>query len=207
MAKSNRLSAQTRKNWLVDAAVFAGAAAASVSGIYFLFVTSGGYQGGRNPFYGVQVIFNYATWNDLHTWGGVLMIAAVAVHFVMHWNWVKMMARRTWAVCRQCGGMSKGAYINVAIDAVIAISFLLAAVSGLYFLFSTGGGYEGGRNPAWDASRAVWDVIHTWSGVVMIVAAVLHFYIHWRWVKNVTVKFFRSLFPEKPDRAVKVEVK
>jgi hypothetical protein len=39
-------------------------------------------------------------------------------------------------------------------------------------------------------------MIHTWSGVVLITAAVVHFAIHWRWVKNVTAKFFLSLRPE-----------
>jgi hypothetical protein len=29
--------------------------------------------------------------------------------------------------------------------------------------------------------------------VVLSVAAVIHFAIHWRWVKNVTVRFFLSL--------------
>jgi hypothetical protein len=200
MGKKIRLSMQTRKNWAVDAAVFIGAVLASLSGIYFLFVPSGGRQGGSNPFYGVQIIFDRATWDNLHTWGGVLMIAAVAVHFAMHWKWVTMMARRMWnSACGRCT-MSRGAYINVAVDAVIAVSFLLAALSGMYFLLLTGGGYEGGRNPNWDPgflfSRPVWDTIHTWSGVVMIAAAVVHFYIHWRWVKNVTVKFFRSLLPQ-----------
>lgn len=202
MAKKVRISAQTRLNWLVDAAVFAGAVIASLSGIYFLFVTSGGYQGGRNPFYGVSIIFDYDTWDDLHTWGGILMIASVVIHFSMHWKWVKTMAKRMWnTACKRCGTMSRGAYFNVAVDAVIAVSFLLTALSGLYFLFLTGGGYEGGRNPNWDPgflfSRPVWDAVHTWSGVVMIVAAVVHFYIHWRWIKNVTVKFFRSLFVGK----------
>ena len=30
----------------------------------------------------------------------------------------------------------------------------------------------------------------------MIAAAVVHFAIHWRWVKNVTVRFFLSLRPQ-----------
>jgi hypothetical protein len=32
--------------------------------------------------------------------------------------------------------------------------------------------------------------------VVMIVAAVVHLAIHWRWVKNVTTRFFLSLLPQ-----------
>ena len=39
-------------------------------------------------------------------------------------------------------------------------------------------------------------MIHTWSGVAMIVAAVIHLAIHWRWVTNVTTRFFLSLKPQ-----------
>ena len=34
-------------------------------------------------------------------------------------------------------------------------------------------------------------MVHTWSGVVFIIAGILHFAIHWRWVVNVTKKVFR----------------
>jgi hypothetical protein len=102
--------------------------------------------------------------------------------------------------------LSQGGKVNVAINLLIAVSFLLCAVSGVYFLFGTSGGYEGGRNPNWDPgfllSRTAWDLIHTWSGVVMMVAAVLHFAIHWRWVKNVTKRFFLSLLPQPEASAV-----
>lgn len=32
------------------------------------------------------------------------------------------------------------------------------------------------------------DMIHTWAGVTLIVAAMIHFVIHWRWVARVTGK-------------------
>jgi hypothetical protein len=82
------ISKQTRNNWLIDAAVFVGGLVAAITGIYFLFLPSGGYQGGRNPMYGVTILFGRQTWDDLHTWFGALMIAAVVVHFAIHWNWV-----------------------------------------------------------------------------------------------------------------------
>ncbi len=200
VVKQIRMSGQTRMNWLIDAGVFVSALVAALSGIYFLYLPAGGYQGGRNPLYGVTVLFDRATWDALHTWGGVLMIAAVAVHFTIHWGWVVMMARRLANGLRTgCAPMSRGAWLNLVVDGVIAVSFLVTAVSGLYFLLVPVGGYQGGRNPGWDPaflfSRDTWDVIHTWGGVVLILAAVVHFCIHWRWVKNVTARFFRSLLP------------
>ena len=203
MMKSKRIkmSMQTRQNWLIDLAVFVGGVVAALTGIYFLFLPSGGYQGGRNATYGLTILFGRHTWSDLHLWGGLLMLVAIVVHFSLHWQWVKRMSGRMVSGMRpQDPKLSKGAKVNVAINLVIAISFLLCALSGIYFVFGPSGGFEGGRNPNWDPgflfSRTTWDLIHTWSGVVVIVAAVLHFAIHWRWVKNVTARFFLSLLPQ-----------
>ena len=92
------------------------------------------------------------------------------------------------------------AKMNLYLDMLIGVAFLVELVSGVVLaLVLPHGGYQGGRNPGWDPnflfSRITWDLIHTWSGVVMIVVAVVHFWIHWRWVRNVTRKLILSLLP------------
>ncbi len=192
------VSKQTRNNWLIDAAVFIGGLVAAITGIYFLFLPVGGYQGGRNPYYGITILFERHTWDNLHTWFGVLMIAAVAVHFTIHWGWVKGTARRmAKALTGKGGRFNRHGYFNVAIDATVAISFLLAAVSGLYFLFLPGSRWV--SNADFIFSRTTWDLIHTWSGAILTIAAIIHFAIHWRWVTKVTRNVFRSLKPEQPQ--------
>jgi len=191
MATRNGLDSQTRTNWLVVAAVALGAVLAGASGIYFLFFPSGGYQGGRNALYGVTLLFARSTWHDIHAWGGVLMIAAIALHFVLHWDWVKTMSKRLWIAMRSDRvRLSRGSRVNVLVDVAVASSFALTAATGIYFLFAPSGGFQGGRNPGWDPmflfSRTTWDLIHTWSAVVLIAAAVAHLWIHWRWVVKVT---------------------
>lgn len=204
MANRSIISKQTRMNWLIDAALFAAALVASLTGIYFLFLPSGGYQGGRNPTYGMTLFFSRHTWSDLHTWSGLLMVGVALIHLVWHWTWVERMGRKMIDGLLLRGlKLNRAARINLALNAMVALSFLVTAVSGLYFLLPSGGG-----NPAWDPgflfSRTTWDLIHTWGGIVMIVAAVLHLAIHWRWVTNVTAKFFKSLWfrPEQPRAAV-----
>ena len=197
MSQPIRMSQQTRLNWLIDTAVFSGALVSILTGFYFLALPIGGYQGGRNPWYGVVILFQRSTWDDLHVWGGVLMILAVIIHFSIHWQWVKMMARRmVKAVRGESSKLSRGAKINLAVDGVVGLSFLATAVSGIYFLFLPTG-YNGGRTAGWEPnflfSRLTWDLLHTWGAVVMILAALLHFAIHWRWVVNVTRRFFLSL--------------
>ena len=188
------ISRQTRNNWLIDAAVAIGGLVAAITGIYFLFLPSGGYQGGRNPLYGITILFERHTWDDLHTWFSVLMIAAVAVHFAIHWNWVKGMAKRVAKSATGKGArMNRHGIFNVAIDAAVALGFLVAAISGIYFMFAGAGR---AADPLFIFSRTTWDLIHTWSGTVMIIAAVVHFAIHWRWVTKVTRNVFRSLRPQ-----------
>lgn len=191
------ISRKTRINWLLDAGVFVSAIFAGLSGVYFLLFPTGGYQGGRNFWYGVTVIFDRHTWDDIHTWSSVAVIIAIVIHLAYHWQWVKSMSLK---VVRSFGprrtSMSRGGKINLLVNILIGISFLLTALSGIYLLFAPSGGFQGGGNTGWDPgfifSRTVWDLIHAWSGVVLMIAAMLHFVIHWRWILNVTARFFSS---------------
>jgi hypothetical protein len=195
MSKKITMSLQTRTNWIIDLTVFLGGVLAALSGVYFLFLPSGGYQGGRNPMYGVTILFSRHTWDDLHTWSGVAMIAAAAIHLAIHWGWIKMMARRIANAMHSKGAhLSQGAKLNVAINALVAISFVVTAVSGVYFMLVPAGGGNSAAAPVILFSSTMWDLIHTWAGVIMIGAVVVHFWIHWRWVVNVTSRFWLSLW-------------
>ena len=37
---------------------------------------------------------SFRVWNDLHTWAGFALIAGVAAHLVLHWNWIVCMTKR-----------------------------------------------------------------------------------------------------------------
>jgi hypothetical protein len=96
--------------------------------------------------------------------------------------------------------MSLGAKFNLVVDTLLACSFFTTAVSGVYFLFAPLRALRGGTNLVLGSGAglgdATWDLIHTWAGVVMIVAAAIHFAIHWRWIAKVTRRFFQSLSPQ-----------
>ena len=197
MSKKITMSLQTRANWLIDLTVLLGGLLASLSGIYFLFLPSGGYQGGRNPMYGVTLLFERHTWDDLHTWTGIAMIVAAAIHFAIHWQWVKTMARRIVnAIAAKGSGLSRGALLNVVADVTVATSFLLTAVSGLYFFIWPSQGASISSVILFNS--ATWDLIHTWAFVIMVGAIMIHLWIHWRWVANVTSRFFLSLW-QRPE--------
>jgi hypothetical protein len=190
------VSKQTQKNWWIDAALFSSTLFAALTGIYFLYLPTGGFQGGRNQMYNVQILFTRQTWDDLHTWGGVVMIAAVVVHFAFHWPWVVSMARRTWNELTGKGSCmnSRGRW-NLILNILVAMSFVLTAISGVYFLFVPSSGRV--ANPMILFNRTVWDLNHTWSAIVLIATAILHFVIHWKWVAKVTGKMIKMVFPSR----------
>lgn len=200
MKKSKTISKETRNNWLIDAGVFMGAVVASLTGIYFLFLPIGGYQGGRNPMYGVRIIFDRSTWGDLHLWGGILMIVAAVIHIAIHWKWIVNMTKRIYydLFTNKTYLNARGRF-NAGINAVIAVSFLLTALTGIYLLLFPGGSF-GVSDPLILFKRTTWDLIHTWAAISMIIAGVVHFVIHWRWVVKVTGKVFLSIYPSGVNR-------
>ena len=142
--------------------------------------------------YGVNILFSRHTWDALHTWTGVAMIGAVAIHLAVHWPWVVMMGRRSVRAFTSRGNrLSRGARLNVALNALVAISFVVTAVTGIYLLF-----IPSHSSATFLFSRTTWDLVHSWAGVVLIVAAVEHIAIHWRWIKNVTRRLVPSLRPQ-----------
>ena len=203
MQSDKPLAKQTINNYFTDALLFISTISASLSGIYFLYFVSNGYQGGRNPLYGVVFLFTRQIWDSIHTWTGVAMIAVVAIHLPLHWKWVKSMTRRmiTSLVDHNSNRqMNNKARFNIALDALVAVSFFVTAVTGVYFLFFPVSGHA--ASPVILFNRTTWDLIHTWSGVVMIVAAILHFAIHWMWVVKVTKKLTAQIFKvvaQKPE--------
>jgi hypothetical protein len=198
MAKTRSVSNQTRNNWLIDVALLLGAIVATFTGIYFLFLPVGGYQGGRNPMYNVTILFQRQIWDNLHTWFGLLMIIAATTHIVVHWNWIANMTKRAiQELTSKERRFNTRSRFNVGINLLVGLSFLVTAITGIYLLFFPGGNH-GIADPLFLFNRATWDLIHTWGAIILVVAAVLHFSIHWGWVRKVTVKIFS--FPKTTVR-------
>lgn len=187
-------SNKTRRNWVIDAALFLGALIASLSGIYFLIFPDGGYMGGRNPYYGIQVIFDRTGWEWIHTWLSLGFVVIALIHLVLHWKWVVSTTKRVFrnVIGKQKSTMNAGGWKNVIVDGVIAVSFIISAASGIYFIFA--GESRGGLipDPMFLFSRTAWELIHLWSSVLFISSFILHFAIHWGWVTKVTRKIFTS---------------
>jgi uncharacterized iron-regulated membrane protein len=77
---------------------------------------------------------------------------------------------------------------HFVLDTVIFGLFVVVMVTGLVLWFVLpGGGYRGGRNPAYDAvlltlTRFEWRNIHNWAGLAMGILAALHMVLHLPWI-------------------------
>jgi hypothetical protein len=86
---------KSKINFAVDSIIGVAFVLSALSGIV-LYLVPGGYQGGRNPNYGREILFlDHHGWTNLHTWASFVMIAGVAVHLVLHWRWILCMVKNT----------------------------------------------------------------------------------------------------------------
>jgi len=79
---------KAKLNYLADLVIGIAFVLSALSGLVLFFAPSG-YQGGSNPFYGQRVLLlTTHTWDTLHTWGSMAMIAGVGAHLALHWTWM-----------------------------------------------------------------------------------------------------------------------
>ena len=183
--KRTSVSTTTLNRWWLFLLLSVTGFAIFFSSVYFLYFPVG-FQGGRNSDYGTIIVFGREMWDAIHLWSGIGMIIVMVIHIAVHDKWILAMAKRFFQ------GKTKGikslngkARFNILLDVVAALSFLVVAISGVVLLFlPSGRSFE--VVDGFLLSKATWDIIHTWSGVVMLIAAILHFYIHWKWITKVT---------------------
>ncbi len=75
LERRRRPSARLVTRWATAILLCVSGLVTALTGIYFLFLPNGGYQGGRNAAYATTLLFSRGTWRDLHTWTGVTMLA------------------------------------------------------------------------------------------------------------------------------------
>ena len=86
---------KAKLNYLLDVVIGLAFLLSGATGIAFLLMGSGGYQGGRNPGFATALFgISRATWSDLHTWTSLVMIAGIAVHIVLHWEWIVCLTKK-----------------------------------------------------------------------------------------------------------------
>jgi hypothetical protein len=81
--------------------------------------------------------------------------------------------------------------LNYWLDIVIGLAFVASMTTGVAFLFMGSSGYQGGRNPGFEAAflgiaREAWKDLHTLSSLVMAGGVGAHLVFHFNWIVCVT---------------------
>ena len=89
------MSSKAKMNLALDSVMAVAFLQSALSGLV-IYLVPGGYQGGANPYYGLEVLWlGHHQWSLLHTWGSLVMSAAVLVHLVLHWKWIVAMLKKS----------------------------------------------------------------------------------------------------------------
>lgn len=93
----------------------------------------------------------------------------------------------------------KRSTLNFILDSVIAIAFLICAISGILFLFPASWLTiaSASRPNLLGVSYTLWRTLHDWSGVAMSLGIVVHLTWHYRWVKGMVRRFANGGTPAR----------
>ncbi|MBN1147290.1 MAG: DUF4405 domain-containing protein [Anaerolineales bacterium] len=169
---------KAKSNLWLDAAIFLAFLVTALTGLLFWLVLPEGPGSSAALFLGVSK----SDWADIHNWAGVAMLTGASVHILLHWKWAVCVARRYFQ------RLARQARLYFSLDSLLLVAFVLANLSGLVaWLILPQGGYQGGRNPAYNAlllglTRHEWNDLHLWSSLAIIAILGVHVWLHWKWI-------------------------
>lgn len=191
MREIKKISAETRKRYLVNLMMFILFIGVAASSLYFLYVP-GGYQGGRNPRFNMRILFTRETWDAIHLWTSLMLSLILLLHIFLHTEWIKYVFVKyvqLWKTSVREGNALR--IVNILDDGLSALFFVVCLLSGLVLLYVPGG--RGSDAITFlTITRESWKVMHTWTGIGMMAGIVVHLVIHWNWIKKVSLKMLMS---------------
>jgi hypothetical protein len=120
------------------------------------------------------------------------VLLGAAIHIALHWKWISCVADRFFKK------LARQARINFSLNTILFLAFSLASLSGMViWLLLPGGGYQGGRNPFYNATllgltRHGWNDLHLYAGLAMIVVFAVHLALHWGWLTCVARRYAKA---------------
>ncbi len=92
---------------------------------------------------------------------------------------------------------------NYLVDTLIGIAFLVAGLSALVFLIPvTWIDFSASTTPTFlGLDFGIWQTLHKWGGIAMLIGVVIHQLLHWNWIISETKKLLPKLKLKKPRAA------
>ncbi len=81
---------KSKINYFIDLLILIFFVINSITGlIIFFFLPTGVKRGGYQVFLGIIK----QNWVIIHNWSGILLILLIAIHLILHWNWIVYMTK------------------------------------------------------------------------------------------------------------------
>jgi hypothetical protein len=179
---------KTKTNFWLDLTILTTFLLTALTGLLLWVILPGGQGRGESMLLGLT----RHQWIDLHSWIALAMLAGVTLHLTLHWKWIACVSHRYF------NRLARQARINFSLNAVLFVAFFLANLSGLLlWLILPRGGFQGGRNPFYNATllsltRYQWQDLHLWAGLAMIVILINHLVLHWDWLVCVARRYAQA---------------
>ncbi len=189
---------KTKTNFWLDLTILTTFLLTALTGLLLWLILPGGRGSGETVLLGLT----RSEWIDLHNWVGLALLAGVTLHLALHWKWISCVSRRYFRK------LARQARINFSLNTVLFVAFFLANLSGLIiWLVLPSGGFQGGRNPFYNATllsltRHQWQDLHLWTGLAMIVVLINHLVLHWDWLLCVARRYAQAARCESDECAV-----
>lgn len=114
----------------------------------------------------------------IHEWLSLALAVAAVVHLLLHWAWIAAAVRRFF------GRLSGQARVNLALNSLLFIDFVVVTFTGLLIsreaLPLFGLTLTGGRT---------WEGLHRQSADLLVFIAGLHVALHWKWILSATKRY------------------
>jgi cytochrome b len=123
------------------------------------------------------------TGTPIHEWFTLALAGTLVVHLLIHWNWVINLSKRFFNNPFQISRL------NYLLAALIFIGFTVIITSGLMISESV--------LPLLGLQRApgfAWRGIHETATNLTLLLVMLHFALHWTWIKNAVRRIFVAPF-------------
>ncbi len=168
---------KNKLNFWLDIAIGGTFSITTLTGLMFWLVLPEGPGSSKYVLWGLPK----STWAAMHDWAGIIMLGGIGLHLILHWRWITCVAKGFFK------RLTRRARLNFSLDSALCIIFAVVNVSGLIAWLALPSGYQGGRNPYYNATlfglaRHGWNEVHLWTGLAMIVLAVTHIALHWNWI-------------------------
>jgi hypothetical protein len=125
-----------------------------------------------------------STWNKIHIWSGMFMLVGAAVHLWTNWDWVKT------TFSRPAQTMKQRIHCLRRTNLWLFISGTLCTIAGLAWMVF-------GRSL--EAAER-WATLHRLTGIIMILALVIHLVQHWNWFVKTARSMRETQHPKTADR-------